>query len=325
VPGYVPEDHWNIAIAMRRGDAELKRHVDAAVDKLVEDGTVAEALARYHVPHFAPFAKPPEQPGAIHRDPTERGLEPQMLRRQRSKKRYTGLERLRSAGELVVGLDQNNLPFSTAHPEPAGLDYEMAGLLADELGLSLRVYWAYSSHDSYPSKLANKKLCDVMLGVMPDDRFGKRVIYSEPYYYARYQIVTRAGAAAPAAGEPLAVEPGVAVRGLDGRERREYPTLEAILSAVANGRDNSGYVISSRGHWLAAQRWPGTLQFTDLAATSMDRFSICAAVRKEDADLKAAIDQALAKLARSGALDDVFARWHIPYASPFEQTERAKQ
>ena len=94
-----------------------------------------------------------------------------MQKIQTSKHAYSGLARVRSAGELVVGLDQNNLPFSTAHPEPAGLDHEIAGLLAEELGVRLRVYWAYSSHDSYPSKLAAKGLCDVILGVMPDDRF----------------------------------------------------------------------------------------------------------------------------------------------------------
>ena len=102
---------------------------------------------------------------------------------------------MRSAGELVVGLDQNNLPYSTAHPEPAGFDYEIASLLAKELGLRLRVYWAYSSHDSYPSKLTSRGLCDVILGVMPDDRFEHRVLYSRPYYLAKYQLVVRAGEA----------------------------------------------------------------------------------------------------------------------------------
>ncbi len=79
-----------------------------------------------------------------------------------------------------MALDQNNLPFSTAHPKPLGLDYEIAGLLAQQLGLPLRVYWALSTHDSYPSKLSAKRLCDVILGIMPDDRFGERVIYSRP-------------------------------------------------------------------------------------------------------------------------------------------------
>jgi hypothetical protein len=53
--GYVPEDHWNIAVAMRRGDDELKRHVDEALQKLMDDKVVARALADYQVPYFPPF------------------------------------------------------------------------------------------------------------------------------------------------------------------------------------------------------------------------------------------------------------------------------
>jgi polar amino acid transport system substrate-binding protein len=325
VPGYVPEDHWDIAVAMRQEDSELKRHVDVAVAKMVKDGTVARALARYHVQHFPPFEEEKEsgakaEAPVIRHSATNRGLEPQMQGVQTSKHPYGGLGRVRSGGELVVGLDQNNLPFSTAHPKPAGLDYEIAGLLAEQLGLSLRVYWAYSAHDSYPSKLATKNLCDVILGVMPDDRFAKRVLYSKPYYFAAYQLVVRAGDTSPArleqlGDEPLAIERGVAVRGLQGREVRPYPSLEGILEAVVNSQAQAGYVISTRGQWLAERRWPGKLKFVD-GPTSLDRFAICAAVRKSEGDLKAALDRAFAELDRSGRLAPVFARWHIPYASP---------
>jgi polar amino acid transport system substrate-binding protein len=217
-----------------------------------------------------------------------------------------------------VGLDHHNLPFSTAHPKPAGLDYEIAGLLAEKLGVSLRVFWGYSSHDSYPSKLATKKLCDVMLGVMPDGRFADRVLYSKPYYTASYRLVVSAEAKAPAGleelrGEPLAVEPGVAVRGLQGRTTKTYPSLGAILEAVAAKQAKAGYVISTRGPWLAETRWPGKFRFLDGAAG--DHFPICAAVRKSDSDLRAAVDQALDELAESGKLAAVFARWHIPYSA----------
>ena len=54
---------------------------------------------------------------------------------------------------------------------------------------------------------------------------------------------------------------------------------------------------------------------------SIDRFPICAVVRKEDAGLKGAIDEALAELARSGELAKVFARWHIPYTPPRKTAE----
>jgi polar amino acid transport system substrate-binding protein len=324
VPGYVPEDHWNIAIAMCQGDDQLKGRIDAAVEKLVKDGTVSRALARYHVPCFPAFDS--EDSGheqeVIRHKVADRGLEPQLARVQTSKNPYGGLERIRSAGELVVGLDQNNLPFSAAHPKPAGLDYEIAGLLAEQLGVSLRVYWAYSAHDSYPSKLATKKLCDVILGVMPDDRFAKRVLYSKPYHVASYQLVVPAGEGGPTrleqlGDDPLAVEQGISVRGLEGRKVRSCPSLEAVLEAVATKQAKAGYVISTRGPWLAEQRWPGKLKFVTLP-DSPDRFPLCVAVRKSDRDLQAEIDRALKELDRSGRLARVFARWHVPYVSPRE-------
>jgi ABC-type amino acid transport substrate-binding protein len=213
-----------------------------------------------------------------------------------------------------VAMDQNNLPFSAAHPQPAGLDYAIAGLLAQQLGVRLRVYWAIAAHDSYPSKLSSKGLCDVILGIMPDDRFAQRVLYSRPYYEASYQLVVRSGEGPPAAEEPLAVEEGVAVRGLVGRQVRSYPSTEAILEAVATGREKAGYVISTRGSWLAHEHWPGKLSFRPPGEFA-DRFPHCAAVRKTEGDLKDAIDRAWDELDRSGQLAEVFARWHIPYKS----------
>ncbi len=321
VPDYVPEDHWNIAVALRKHDVELKRRVDKAIDKLVKEGRVRTVMARYHMAYLPPFedkkeGQKSETDGAIKHPVAQRGLEPQMQKLQTSRNPYGGLERVRSAGVLVVGLDHNNLPFSTVHPEPAGLDYEIARLLADKLGVSLRIFWGYSSHDSYPSRLAAKKLCDVMLGIMPDDRFGDRVLFSRPYTLAGYQLVVPSGITAPAqlGDEPLAVEPGVLARGLQGRKTQTYPSLEAILAAVAENRVKAGYVISTRGHYLAERRWPGKLRFLD--GDVQDRFPICAAVRKSDRDLKAAIDQALEELAESGKLQAVFARWNIPYTAP---------
>jgi polar amino acid transport system substrate-binding protein len=317
VPGYVPEDHWNIAVAMRRGDDELRRQVDEALDALIKDGTVARALARYHVPDYPPFEEPGRDPGAagdgaIHHGVADRGPEPRMGKVQTSRQPYSGLARVRSAGALVVGLDQNNLPFSTAHPTPAGFEYEVAGLLAEKLGVSLRVYWAYTAHDSYPSKLTSKRLCDVILGVMPDDRFRERVLFSRPYYSATYRLVTRTGEAIDPRRGVVAVEEGVAIRGLKDSAVRSYSSTDAVLEAVATGRVSAGYVISTRGSWSAHKNWPGKLTF-EPAPGPVDRFPVSAAIRKSDRDLKDAIDQALDELDASGQLAQVFARWGIPY------------
>ncbi|NOY29481.1 MAG: transporter substrate-binding domain-containing protein [Planctomycetes bacterium] len=326
VPNFVPEDRWNIAIAMRRGDEQLKKHVDRALGRILEKQLVADALKRYHTPYFSPFelvdeAKPAGKKTTRHR-PIDRGLEPQMSGRQRSRQSYSGLAKVRSRGTLVVGLDQNNLPFSTAHPKPAGLDYEIAQLLSEQLGVSLEVYWAYSSHDSYPSKLANKNLCDVMLGVMPDDRFANRVAYSEPYYFANYVYAVPSenyatDVESDLETQAIAVETGVALRGLKGRRVKSYANLNAILTAVATGETPVGYVLSSRAHWLSAQKWPGKIRFA-MPSSKADRFGICAAVRRDETDLKNAIDAAWFELRQSGQLQKVFTRWQAPLDGTFQ-------
>jgi ABC-type amino acid transport substrate-binding protein len=318
-PGYVPEEHWNIAIAMRHGDEELKRNVDVAIGQLISKGAIQRILSRYHMSPFPPFDGPIQKSQGrldepLHEVMANRGPEPQMQRIQGSKAPYSALARIRSAGELTAGLDQHNLPFSTAHPAPAGLDYEVAVLLAKQLGVRLRVYWAYSSHDSYTSRLTAKQLCDVILGVIPDDRFGHRVLYTHPYYVAQYKFVVRTGKSLPDSSEPVAVEEGVAVRGLEGRTVQRFSSTEAILDAVATGQIKSGYVISTRGGWLAGERWPGKLRFLEPADPG-DRLPITAAVRKADRDLKDAIDQVWDDLDRSGRLAEVFTRWHIPFKS----------
>ena len=319
VAGYVPEDHWNIAVVMRRGDDEVKRHVDQALEALIDDGSVSRIMASYHLPHYPPF---PEKKGHSHGDAAatirrgivDRDIKPRVQAIQKSKRSYSGLARIRSAGEIVIALDQNNLPFSTAHPEPAGLDYEIAGLLAEELGVRLRVFWAFSTHDSYPSKLSSKSLCDVILGIMPDDRFAQRVLFTRPYFRAGYQWVIRSGDGSPGPDEPVALEAGLAVHGLGKRPVRAYPSTEAILEAVATGREKAGYVVSTRGPWLAHEHWPGKLAFIS-TGESADRIPLCAAVRKAEVDLKEAIDRAWDELDRSGRLGRVFDRWHIPFDS----------
>src|SRR5262249_49880201 len=147
---------------------------------------------------------------------------------------------------------------------------------------------------------------------------------SKPYYLASYQLVVPASAATTLdqlGDEPLAIEPGVAARGLEGRKTQTVSTLEQILEGVAANRLKAGYVISTRGPRLAERRWPGKLQFLD--GDAKDRFPICAAVRKSDRDLKAAIDKALAELAESDKLAPVFERWKIPYVRP-PKSEKGK-
>jgi ABC-type amino acid transport substrate-binding protein len=93
---------------------------------------------------------------------------------------------------------------------------------------------------------------------------------------------------------------------------RSYPSTEAVLEAVATGRERAGYVIATRGSWLAERHWPGRLTFLP-DERPVDSFPIGAAIRKTDRDLKEAIDRVWDELERSHELAEVFSRWHIPY------------
>ncbi|HEX3177791.1 MAG TPA: transporter substrate-binding domain-containing protein [Methylomirabilota bacterium] len=53
-----PELRWNLAVGMRRADPALHEAIDAAIERLIADGTVAGIYARYGVEHRPPDRTP---------------------------------------------------------------------------------------------------------------------------------------------------------------------------------------------------------------------------------------------------------------------------
>jgi len=49
---------WNVAVGMRGSDAALRQKIDAAVEKLLADGTIQDIYTRYGVEHRAPVPSP---------------------------------------------------------------------------------------------------------------------------------------------------------------------------------------------------------------------------------------------------------------------------
>jgi polar amino acid transport system substrate-binding protein len=52
-----PELRWNLAVGLRRADAPFREAIDAAIDRLVTDGTVGRIYARYGIEHRPPVAR----------------------------------------------------------------------------------------------------------------------------------------------------------------------------------------------------------------------------------------------------------------------------
>lgn len=54
VKEYIPDERFDAGVGLRKGDAELKARIDAAIAELVKEGKVAEILDHYGVPFFPP-------------------------------------------------------------------------------------------------------------------------------------------------------------------------------------------------------------------------------------------------------------------------------
>lgn len=52
-----PELRWNLAVGLRRADAPFHTAIDAAIDHLVADGTVAKIYARYGIEYRPPLSR----------------------------------------------------------------------------------------------------------------------------------------------------------------------------------------------------------------------------------------------------------------------------
>jgi polar amino acid transport system substrate-binding protein len=49
-----PELNWNVAVGMLKPDDELRQRIDAVLDALLADGTVARIYARYGIEYRPP-------------------------------------------------------------------------------------------------------------------------------------------------------------------------------------------------------------------------------------------------------------------------------
>lgn len=91
------------------------------------------------------------------------------------------------ADVLRVCADPGNLPFSNDKGE--GFENKLAELLAERLGRELSYTW-FTENTGYVPNTIGKDACDIVMGYAQ----GTGLIEdTNPYYYASYVLITRAG------------------------------------------------------------------------------------------------------------------------------------
>ncbi|QSQ27978.1 ABC transporter permease subunit [Pyxidicoccus parkwayensis] len=236
-------------------------------------------------------------------------------------KEASGLERVRRAGVLRWGADaQGGEPYAMEDPDQPGhmrgFEVELADALARELGV--RAQFVQNDWSSLIPSLERGGSFDVALnGIEVTPARVGRVLFTRPYYVFNLRLLAR--------------KDDASVTQLDSLRGRRVGTLansqawDLLLRSGAQAVPYEGveepYIDLEQGRVdgvlmddIIAQRYgqprPGLRVVGDVGE---GYYAI--AVRPGEEDLRAALDEALVRIAHSGELRAIFRRWGIDSAA----------
>ncbi|HEX7180854.1 MAG TPA: substrate-binding domain-containing protein [Thermoanaerobaculia bacterium] len=134
----------------------------------------------------------------------------------------------KSARELRVCADPNNLPFSNRRLQ--GFENELASLIAREMGATVRYTW-WAQRRGFIRNTLNAGACDVVMGIPSSFEL---VLATRPYYRSTYVFVTRrdSGLDVRSFDDPLLKKVKVGVQ-IIGDDYANAPPAHALASRGA--------------------------------------------------------------------------------------------
>ena len=233
------------------------------------------------------------------------------------------LERVQATDELRVGLDASFPPFESldADGNIVGIDADLAQAIAAALGAE-PVFVNVGFDGLYDALWAGR--VDVVISGLPyDPRRTQDVNYSQPYFNAGQVLVVRAddvafisssGIPMPGllSGRIVAVEWG-SLADMEARRLREtaegletlpQPTAQGALNALVAGEADAAIADA-----VSAYQFIGESDERVRIAEVLTDEPYVIATRVKSRRLAGAIDDALAELRESGALDELMDGW----------------
>jgi polar amino acid transport system substrate-binding protein len=229
------------------------------------------------------------------------------------------LAKIRARGELRWGLDaQGGAPYAFQDPmDPnhlVGFEVDLADALAKKLGV--RAHPVQGQWEQLLELLARGDSDVALNGIEIADEKQRVCIFSRPYYVAPEKLTVRKGdASAPRTleamrGRKAGTLPGSIAERILQRAGAEVKTYEGGQNEIYDDlrlRRTDAALLD-----LPATRYYGEIERgLEVVPGGFGEVRYGVAVRPEDATLKAAIDEAIAALAREGALRKIYERWGL--------------
>jgi polar amino acid transport system substrate-binding protein len=233
-----------------------------------------------------------------------------------------GVDRVRARGELTWAGDlQGGEPFVYRDPrDPSKLEgFEL--LIAEGLAKSLGVGQRFVQNDwsNLIPSLVRGDFDIAMNGIEDTDAVRAQAVVTRPYFTFSEQLVVRKGAPFRTLADLAGHRVGTLASSLAHSILRSRTGIEVVLYGgqeepyrdLQLGRTDAVLLDS-----VIAARYGLTKPDLALADPDVARGTYVIAVRKDEVDLRDALDRTLNQMESSGELSRIFARYALPAAPP---------
>lgn len=235
---------------------------------------------------------------------------------------------VKSRGWLKVCAHPDALPFSSQDVSQPGFQLEIAGAIAKILGVRVIPEWIiFTRH-------ARRAECDAVIGaVVPlatDAKAPPRSVFiTRPYAGSGYVLlVPQADTAVHGVEDVKAGKIGVEYTSWPhyllqtrGIPITAYRSQTDIIEAVAKGEVAAGMVTDPYVGWfLKAHPQPSTVKVADGYVREPElQWNVAVRLVNADPPLGDAVNQALDRLLAEGTIQDILAKYGLPYVPPFKR------
>jgi len=243
------------------------------------------------------------------------------------------LDLIKSRGVVTVCADPDNLPFSSSKLNPPGLDIEVAQAIAKQLNVKLDYYWYATNHGKRALRQLSEGNCDIFMGLPADPDAADsnpRILLSQPYYSGGFTPILPTGSKAATIADLEAKDVGVQMVTVpdvvlfnEGYSRRLFRTAAEVFSAVSKGEIEAGVITAPVAGWLARNNPNAGVRVSPETRADFV-YPMGVGVRKQDTDLKAAVDKAITTIRADGRLQQILERYGVPQLKADGQKQTTK-
>jgi polar amino acid transport system substrate-binding protein len=227
---------------------------------------------------------------------------------------------IKSSGTIALCAHPNALPFASKNGRRHGFQVDLAEALAHQLGVTLTREWIITRYDLFRAP------CDIVMDSIADvDALAESGLQmSMPYRRSGVALALRAGDRTRSLDQLGRRKVGVltssiAAMTLDKRGIDTVPGLfeDELLTMLEKGQVDAAAVTPASAGWFNLRHPEARLRLVDVFDGNPDlSWNVAVGMRRPDAELRQAIDAALARLLADGTVKRVYARYGVELEPP---------